>query len=253
MKKIIVAMVVVCFITKANAQQVFIEKANIEYEMTQNFKKMMGSGNWAEMMADKMQTFKVGYYNLSFADNKSIFKFDRWKDKEKLPEWFAKDDKTVWYNDFNTGKTSLEKDLIGSIVNVEDSIPKLEWRLTNESRVIAGFNCKKAVTKIFDSVYVFAFYSEEIMIPAGPASINGLPGAIMGLTIPRLFTSWIATKVNVNGVDVASIKPFVAKKPYNNASLKKFIDDRTSDWWSGDDESVENKQQKNRFVWGMLL
>ncbi len=246
-------LIFLCFFLEKTNAQVFIEKASIEYEMTQNFKKMMGSGNWAEMMADKMQTLKTGYYNLTFANNQSIYKFDRWKDKEKLPAWFARDDKTIWFHDFTKGITSQEKDLIGSTVNVEDTIPALEWRLTDEIRMIAGFNCKKAVTKIFDSVYVFAFYAEEIMIPAGPASVNGLPGAILGMTIPRLFTSWIATKVSVNGVDVSNVKPFTAKKSYSNASLKKFIDDRTSDWWSGDDESIENKQQKNRFVWGMLL
>jgi GLPGLI family protein len=252
MKKAI-AIIILCVSILQLQAQTFVEKAVIEYEMTQNLKKMMGSGMWAEAMADKMPTFQIGYFNLTYADNKSVYKFDRWKEKDKMPEWMARDNKTLWFNDFNTGKTSQEKDLIGSIINVEDSIPKLEWRLTNETRVIAGFTCKKAVSKIFDSVYVFAFYAEELMIPAGPASISGLPGAILGMTIPRLFTSWIATKVNVNNVDISGLKPFTAKKPYTNVGLRKFIDERVSDWWSGDDEKEESKQQKNRFVWGMLL
>ncbi len=252
MKNILIIMIASCFIVKANAQ-VFIEKASIEYEMTQNIKKTIGSNSWAEMMGDKLPQFKIGYYNLRFADNKSIYKFDRWKEKDRLGTRLGKDDKTIWFYDFNAGITSQEKDLIGSIVNVEDSVPNLEWRLTNDNRMIAGFNCKKAVAKIFDSVYVFAFYAEEIMIPAGPASINGLPGAILGMTIPRLYTSWIATKVSVNGVDITDLKPFEAKKAYTNTALKKFIDDRISDWFRGGDGSAESKQQKNRFVWGMLL
>ena len=89
----------------------------------------------------------------------------------------------------------------------------MEWRLTNENRVIAGFNCRKAVAKIFDSVYVFAFYTDEILIPGGPCSINGLPGMILGVTIPRLFTSWIATKVTLTGVDENIITPFLLKTP----------------------------------------
>jgi GLPGLI family protein len=251
MKKILLSLFVAILAFSANAQ-IFIEKANIEYEITQNIKKTMGSGDWAEMMGDKLPKFKIGYYNLTFAENKSVYKFGSWKEKDKLGPWLGKDDKTIWFNDFNTNKTSVEKDLIGSIVYVEDTIANLEWRLTNENRVIAGFNCKKAVAKMFDSVYVFAFYSEEIMIPAGPASINGLPGAILGVTIPRLFTSWIATKVNVNGVDVSGLKPFTSKKSYTNATLKTFIDERSKDWWNGDDND-ESRQQKNRFVWGMLL
>jgi GLPGLI family protein len=34
-----------------------------------------------------------------------------------------------------------------------------QWRITDETRTIAGFECKKAVTKICDSVYVVAFYT----------------------------------------------------------------------------------------------
>jgi GLPGLI family protein len=254
MKKIIFILAISFFAVNVNVHaQTFIDKANIEYEYTQNLKKNMGSGMWADMMADKMPSLQVGYYKLTIGDNKSVYKFDRWKEKEKFPEWFSRDIKTVWFHDFTTGKTSQEKDMIGSIINVEDSTTQLEWRLTSESRIIAGFNCKKAVAKIFDSVYVFAFYTEEITVPAGPASINGLPGTILGLTIPRLFSSWIATKVSVNNVDESALKPFKPKKSYTNKTLRKFIDDRTSDWWQGDDEKEENKQQKNRFIWGMLM
>jgi GLPGLI family protein len=116
--------------------------------------------------------------------------------------------------------------------------------------VIAGFNCRKAVSTIFDSVYVFAFYTDEIMISGGPASINGLPGMIMGVTIPRLYTSWIATKVLINNVDEGIIKPVVAKKSYDAKFLETTINDRLSDWTPADDDE---KQQRARFVWGLLL
>jgi GLPGLI family protein len=252
MKKIIIAIAFAFLIKNSNAQ-IFIEKANIEFEVKANVKKNMGSSDWAERMGDKIPVFKTEVYNFTFADNKSIYKFDRLLDKDKFPEWMRSESKNVWFTDFATGKQHIEKDLIGSTFNIVDSLPALEWRLINENRNIAGFNCKKAVTKIFDSVYVFAFYTEEIMIPGGPCSINGLPGMIMGLTIPRLFTSWIATKVNVNGIDVSTIKATVAKKPYTNNELKKFVNERTNDWWNGSDATDDQKQQKNRFIWGMLL
>src|SRR5688572_5179859 len=98
----------------------------------------------------------------------------------------------------------MQKNVYGSNFNVEDSIPAIQWKLSNENRMIAGFNCRKATGIIMDSVYVFAFFTEEIMIPGGPCSISGLPGMILGLTIPRLYTSYIATKIMVNDVDVAS-------------------------------------------------
>ena len=104
-----------------------------------------------------------------------------------------------------------------------------------------------------DSVYVFAFYTDEITISGGPCSINGLPGMILGLTIPRLYTSYLATKVMVTGVNTADIKPIASKKYYSIASLKTTINERTKEWFSWGDDEEENKKQKNQFLWNIFL
>ncbi|MEO7801342.1 MAG: GLPGLI family protein [Ginsengibacter sp.] len=236
----------------ANAQT-FISKAKIEYEVKANIQKTMGSNSWQEMLKDNLPTFKTGYYTFTFADNKSVYKFDHWDERAKLPDFLKKsDEENVWFYDYTTNKFNMQKNVWGSNFNVEDSIPALKWKLTNENRVIAGFKCRKAVATMFDSVYVFAFYTDEIMIPGGPCSIHGLPGMILGLTIPRLYTSWIAIKVMVNNVDQTAIKPVVVKKNYSLQTMKQTINERTKDWVSVDD-TEDDKQWKNRFVWGILL
>ena len=233
------------------AQQ-FISKAVIEYEVKSNIKKTMGNGTVEDMLKDQLPQFKTGYYNFTFADNKSIYQFDHWDEQsKKVPQYWRKsDEENVWYYDYNAGKYNMQKNVYGSNFNVEDSIPKLQWRITNENRIIAGFNCRKAVATIFDSVYVFAFYTDEITIPGGPCSINGLPGMILGVTIPRLYTSWIATKVMLNGVDQNSIRPVSVKKNYSMKDLESMITERTKDWYSDD---ADEKEQKARFIWGTLL
>jgi GLPGLI family protein len=236
-----------------HAQQ-FISKAVIEYEVKANIQKTMGSGTFADLIKDKLPEFKIGYFNFTFADNKSVYKFDHWGDK-KLSSFLTSDDEdNVWYFDYNSGKYDMQKSVYGNEINVEDTMPKLKWKITNDNRVIAGFNCRKAVAIIFDSVYVFAFYTDEILVPGGPCSIQGLPGMILGVTIPRLYTSWIATKVMVNGVDESIIKPVSAKKHYDLKFLEAAIRDRTKDWYS--DDAAENKeiqQRKDRYLWGSLL
>ncbi len=250
MKKKIYFIVAIFIVINVNAQQ-FINKAVIEYEVKANIQKTMGNNTFADMIKENLPTFKTGYYTFIFADNKSIYKFDRWDEKAKMPEWLRQsDEENVWYYDYNTGKFNMQKNVWGSNLNVEDSIQPLQWRLTNESRLIAGFNCRKAVAKMFDSVYVFAFYTDEILIPGGPCSINGLPGMILGVTIPRLFTSWIATKVMTTGVNESLIKPIVIKKSYTTKFLKSTIDDRLKDWTPDDDDG---RQQKSRTVWSILL
>ncbi len=226
--------------------QLFINKAVVEYEVKVNIKKTMGNSSWAEMLKDNMPQFKTGYYQFTFANNKSIYKFDHWGDK-KVPEWLRKsDEENAWYFDHNAGKFIMQKNVYGSDFFVEDSIPVIEWQLTNENRIIAGFNCRKAIGKIMDSVYVFAFYSDEITISGGPCSINGLPGMILGLTIPRLYASWIATKVMVNDVKENTIKPISSKKYYTVNGLKKTIRERTKEWVRDDDpESQKWIEQLN--------
>jgi GLPGLI family protein len=250
--KIYFLFIALLFAASLHAQQ-FINRAVIEYEMKANIQKTMGNDAFDEMLKENLPTFKTEYYTFTFADNKSVYKFDHWDEKVKLPDFLKKsDEENVWYYDYNKGKFNIQKNVWGSNFNVEDSIPALEWKLTNENRIIAGFNCRKAVTQIFDSVYVFAFYTDEILIPGGPCSINGLPGTILGVTIPRLFTSWMATKVMVNNVQEATIKPMAAKKNFNIKTLKATVYDRVKDW-TIEDSNDEEKQQKNRFVWGILL
>lgn len=252
MRKTIFILMALCTFFQAEAQ-FFINKGKVEYEVRTNIKKTMGNSFWSQLMKEKLPDFKTGYYNLTFADNKSVFKFDHW-DNTRLPAYLtAEDEENVWFLDRNTGKFDMQKNIYGSILNIEDSIPKLKWKLVNENRMIAGFNCRKAEAVIFDSVYVFAFYTEEITYPGGPCSINGLPGLILGLTIPRLFTSWIATKVEVTGINDKTIKPASAKKPIDMNAFKKILNDRNKGWSTNPDEDKEYKEQIARFFWSSYL
>jgi GLPGLI family protein len=231
--------------------QMFIDKAVVEYEVKVNIKKTMGNNSWAEMLKDNMPQFKTGYYNYTFANNKSVYKFSRWDDK-KMPEFLRKsDEENVWYMDHNTSRINMQKNVFGSNFNIEDSMPAIEWKLTNENRIIAGFNCRKAIGRIMDSVYVFVFYTEEIMIPGGPCSINGLPGLVLGMTIPRMYASWIATKVMVNDVKETDIKPVTAKKYLTVNTLKTTLRERVSEW--GDSDDPDSKQWMDQLFWNTAL
>ena len=94
--------------------QLFINKAVVEYEMKVNIKKTMGNSSWEEMMKENMPQFKTGYFQYTFADNKSIYKFDHWDDT-KVPEWMRKnDEENAWYFDHNTGRFNMKKNVFGS-------------------------------------------------------------------------------------------------------------------------------------------
>ncbi len=250
--KLFLITVAFLFSTGLHAQQ-FIDKAAIEFEVKTNIKKTMGDNSFAEMIKENLPQFKTAYYRYTFSRSKSIYKFDHWDEKVRIPEFLRRnDEENSWYINHSTGRMNTQKNVFGTNFTVEDSIPAIEWKLTNENKLIAGFNCRKAVGKIFDSVYVFAFYTDEITISGGPCSISGLPGMIMGLTIPRMYTSWMATKVIVNNIDENLIKPFSSKKTYTQTELKNTVTERTKEWIRGDDET-EAKKWQSQLLWSTLL
>ena len=250
--KIFSFIVIACFTIKATAQQ-FINKGTIEFEVITNVKKTMGNSFWAEQLKDLMPTFKTAYYNFTFADNKSVYKFNRYDEsKAKVPEFLRRgEDDNEWYNDFTIGQTFIQKNMFGTLLNLKDSLTSIQWKITNESRLIAGFNCRKAIGKILDSVYVFAFYTDEITISGGPCTINGLPGMILGVTIPRLYASLIATKLTVNDIKENLIKPITSKKYYTAKQLKAILDEKIKDF--GSDQDEDSKSWINQMYWNTLL
>ena len=246
--------VVTIFLTNVlNAQQ-FVDKAEIEFEVNTNLKKTMSDNSWSEKMKETMSELKTSYYTFTFTDNKSVYKFDRWSPKTRIPKYEKdEDEENIWFTDLNTNTTVVQKQIAGTNFVLSDSIAKIEWKITNENREIAGYNCRKAVGKIFDDVYIFAFYTDDITISGGPCSINGLPGMILGLTIPRLYTSFMATKVEVKNINTTEIIAIKAKKTFTSKELKTTLTDVTKDWFTYGDDEVEKKSRKNAFFWNAFL
>jgi GLPGLI family protein len=115
------------------AQQ-FVNKAVIEYEVSTNLKKTMSNDSWDEMIKDNMSDLKISYYTYSFENNKSIYKFDRWSPKPEYQTTKEADEEDAWYFDFTTNK--MKKQIVGTNFVVEDSIPNIQWKITNEHREI---------------------------------------------------------------------------------------------------------------------
>jgi GLPGLI family protein len=254
--KIIAKIILICLFVSSNkivhAQQ-FLQEGLIEFEVKTNIKKTMGDNPFENMIKDKLPQFKTSYFRYSFSNNESIYQFHHWAENNKLPDFYRRnDEENKYYSNFNTNLFAASKYVFGTNFIISDTLPPIKWKLSNENREIAGFNCRKATGIIFDSVYVFAFYTDEIMISGGPASINGLPGMILGLTAPRLYTSWIATKVIVSDVNKAEIKPISSKKTYSINAMKTLLLDKTKDFNLGDDDK-EKQKFIDQLIWNSLL
>lgn len=201
MKKLLFLFILIGSSDLVLAQQLFLYHGNIEYERRINVHRQFETndeeGDWWKDFIKRQPRFQNSYFNLSFNKERSIYKPGKEADT-KVEPWMvgpAKENSVL--TDFKGQKYTSRRSVFEQTFIVSDSTEKLQWKISNEMREIAGFQCRKAVAVISDSVYVVAFYTEEIPVSGGPESFGGLPGMILGLAVPRLYTTWFATKVEL--------------------------------------------------------
>lgn len=210
---------VCCVITTEYTQaQDFITRGKIEYEIKRNNKKIYSdaqraNSNWIASLPE----FDIYYRELVFSWNQLLYLPGR-----KGTPTASINDNSV-FTDLDTKKTITKQSFINEPYIIEDSVRPVRWKIENEIRKIAGFECRKAIGIIHDSVYVVAFYCPEIVPQGGPEFFSGLPGMILGLAIPRYYTTWFATRIELASIDESKIAPPAGKK--NKQYTKKEMAD----------------------------
>ena len=221
------------FVTLAlSAQTTFLNTVKIEYEKTvytrQLYKDLYPAQTY-ERYKNQIPETTISYFDFIGDTTKSIFKPGRETSYDPRG-WRIFANENVVYTDYQTNKTITQKPVYEETFLIEDSLANIKWKLTGDTRIIAGFECTKAVGIIHDSVAVFAFYSDELLIPGGPESIHGLPGMILGMGVPRMHTTWFATKVEVNGVNLSAVKPATKGKKVNYKEMIQSVNGVLKQW-----------------------
>jgi len=226
-----------CFLlsfTKAQTQ--FFSTLKIEFEKTVAMQALFkeiaeGEGsNWYENVKDQIPKTSISYFDFIADSTHSVYKPGR-EVTSNTRTWFRPmaNENTV-YTDYQKNTSISQKPIYEETFLVEDSLLNIKWKITPDTRNIAGFECRKAVGILFDTVAVFAFYTDELMISGGPEGIQGLPGMILGLGIPRLHTTWFATKVQVVDVPTSKILPEKKGKKTNRKTMLEAVYRAMKDW-----------------------
>lgn len=233
------AFVLVC----GNAQTNFLTEGKIEFERKTNLHKQLDNeddATWKNMMKKMLPPTKSNYFDLTFSGSKTLYAPGREVvTTQKVPDWMEgpASDNTV-YTDLQQQTFSSQKTVFEDVFNVTDTVRKIDWKITPDTRTIAGFECRKATAIIMDSVFVVAFYTEQITTPGGPESFTGLPGMILGIAIPRMNTTWFATKVAVANVNAATLTPSKKGKKTNISNLKLQLNSALKDWGKWKDRNM---------------
>lgn len=217
----------------ARSQAQFITAGKIEFEKKINIHKEIEDAHWLDNIKDKIPKFRTSLHNLYFKDGKTLFEKGTDVD-EKIP--FMDDDRSVddiIYSDLKQRVFTKKQNVFDETFLISDSIRQIKWQMTNDLRDIAGFECHKAVGKILDSVYVIAFYTDQIPVCGGPLSYSNLPGMILGLAIPRTNLTIFATKVELTEPRLEKLVPPAGKmKKTDYKGLVIILQKALSDWGS---------------------
>lgn len=232
MKKIFLATIISCIAFATNAQTQFHNTVKIEFEKTVYVKQLFKAlePEWYERIKDRLPESNVSYFDFIGDTTKSVYKPGRKMPYDPRAFYQGIADKNVVYNNYHAGTTITQKPVFEETFLVQDSLLKIKWKLTADTRIIAGYECRKAVGLFDDSITVFAFYTDEILATGGPESANGLPGMILGLGMPRIHTTWFATKVEVNGVDMKKVVPATKGKKVDRKTMIQSLDKALKDW-----------------------
>lgn len=213
-------------VTITGAQTTFIKSAKITFEKKINQKRRLAENKWiSDDAKDKMNKYIISNWEYNFNDSTSIYKM---KPKETLNDntfFFVNDNTNELYTNFSKATRILRKSIRGEDFILNDTIPHLNWKIVHDVRNIAGYECRKAIALINDTVSVIAFYTDEILLKGGPEGFTGLPGMILGLAIPRYNTTWFATKIEAKNIPVFTVSPpEKGKRTTSEKDFKKLID-----------------------------
>ncbi|MGZ3903971.1 MAG: GLPGLI family protein [Bacteroidia bacterium] len=180
----------------------------ITYERRTNLFKKYKESSTREWIKEENKN-KVDVFELYFNDSLSSFKPEESDLKEKM-SWTTT--KNEVYQNFNQNKRLTIKEIWGEKVYVQDSLVTRKWKITESTRTICGYLCRKAIWQANDSTRIYAWYCNEINVSVGPESFIGLPGAILGLATEDGGVIYFAKTVQVVQ---QSMELLLAKKTKN--------------------------------------
>jgi GLPGLI family protein len=231
MRKIFMACGAILLVNMLHAQQ---KEGKVVYERTMQIRLQLQDDAISQMLP-KTRTDK---FELTFGNNQSL-----WKHAEEEIEnnefngngmqinMIGPGQTDIVFHDFTKDRRVDQREMFDKKFIIEDSIQKLNWKLTGETQTIMGHVCQKATAQrtgrrmqmtmengkmerkeINDTTRIVAWFTTDIPVPAGPEVQGQLPGLILALDMNDGRMVYKAVEIS-SKVDLASIKePSKGKK-----------------------------------------
>ncbi|MBL0069307.1 MAG: GLPGLI family protein [Chitinophagaceae bacterium] len=202
-------------------------------------------------MEQQMPSTRTDKFELTFGNNQSLWKAAEQENDETNDIRGGEDggvhvrmvvagSNDVLFTNFETGKKVEKREMFEKTFIIDDTINKLKWKMTGESKTILGLPCIKATTtkivtrmmmnmdngkterkEFQDTSVVVAWFTTSIPVSAGPAEYQGqLPGLILEMDIKDGTQIFKATGI-AEKADLAVIKEPTGKKHLSPEEFKK--------------------------------
>lgn len=232
MKQIYFLILSICFGLATTAQQ---KEGKVIYSRAMQMQIRLNNDNAMSHMMPKSRTDK---FELTFGNNQSLWKHieeeentDEASGSGMVVRVAVMGANDIIFHDFSNGKKTEQREIMDKKFVVTDSIRKLNWKITGETKNILGHVCQQAIAQrtgkrtqtimdngklerreLNDTTNLVAWFTTEIPVPAGPEVQGQLPGLILALDMNNGRMVYVAQEIK-SKADLASIKePAKGKK-----------------------------------------
>lgn len=148
------------------------------------------------------------------------------EDGEVVIHVIGASDNTEVFTDFDTRRKSSVRELGKDSYVVNDTLINENWKLTNETKTILGYSCRKATSEhvrwtkqmqfineemkldsVLDTIPIVVWYAEGFAVNGGPEATGVLKGMILEYDVDNGRIHTVATSIS------KSVKPKEIKMP----------------------------------------
>ena len=247
-------LVIACFaslnLVTLQAQQ---QQGKVIYERTVQMQIRIATDDGGGVQDNIMPRTRKDKFELSFANNQSL-----WKQMEQEePEddmmnnngggggnvqirMIGPGSDDIMYCNLDASRKVEQRELGTKKYIVEDSIRRMNWKLSDETKTLLGHVCRKAISQrigtrmmmnmdngkverkeIADTSNIIAWFTTDIPVSTGPADYQGqLPGLILEIDVNNGRNSYKAIEI-ITKANVATIKEPKGSKKLTPAEFEK--------------------------------
>jgi len=195
-----------------------VNTGRIVFERKTNLKKRFGDNPRMKNFITEENKYRIENFELFFNDTSCVFRPIP-EDEVSSQQGFMKflTNKNTVYQNLNKKEKFIIMDLWGNSAYIKDTMDKRSWKITESTRNISGYDCRKAIW--------------------------GLPGAILGMATEDGGVIYFAKEVKQMELP-AGVLLYDAKGKdiYNEEQLKEMLKERMSQW-------VKPKDLEAMFAW----